>query len=216
MNVRVDNRYVYKYLEEQHQRDVARTLGVQAENKKKEVPFLIARYGGIALIILFIGLALYLANSYKKILDHSVIGNGFNEDYYGMSSGIDKPSGSDDIIDIESLLEDQQAKDPFQIEDNESIPPNVARNYVIFDRTDLNIGNITELYVGRRYEDPNSEPSRLWCYVNVYGSGGIGTDFHFIVIDGDERTENKITNEALNLMGISLDKAMEVRKLCNI
>ena len=33
---------------------------------------------------------------------------------------------------------------------------------------------------------------------------------------GDKRTENKITNEALNLMGISLDKAMEVRKLCNI
>ena len=35
MNVRVDNRYVYKYLEEQHQRDAARTLGVQAENKRK-------------------------------------------------------------------------------------------------------------------------------------------------------------------------------------
>ena len=142
MNVRVDNRYVYKYLEEQHQRDAARTLGVQAENKKKEVPFLLARYGGIALIILFIGLALYLANSYKKILDHSVIGDGFNEGYYGMSSGTDKPSGTDDIIDIESLLEDNQAKDHFQIENNESIPPNVVRNYVIFDRTDFNIGNM--------------------------------------------------------------------------
>ena len=216
MNVRVDNRYVYKYLEEQHQRDAARTLGIQAENKKKEVPFLLARYGGIALIILFIGLALYLANSYKKILDHSVIGDGFNEGYYGMSSGTDKSSGTDDIIDIESLLEDQQSKDHFQIENNKSIPPNMVRNYVIFGRAVLNIGNITELYVGRRYEDPNSEPSRLWCYVNVYGSGGIGTDFHFIVIDGDKRTENKITSEALNLMGISLDKAMEVRKLCNI
>ena len=88
----------------------------------------------------------------------------------------------------------------------------MVRNYVIFDRTDLNIGNITELFVGRRYEDPNSEPNRLWCYVNVHGSGGIGKDFHFIVIDGDERTENKISNEALNLMGISLDKAMEVRR----
>tara|TARA_B100000963_G_C22547760_1_gene635257 strand:+ start:204 stop:854 length:651 start_codon:yes stop_codon:yes gene_type:complete len=216
MNVRVDNRYVYKYLEEQHQRDAARTLGVQAENKKKEVPFLLARYGGIALIILFIGLALYLANSYKKIIKGPEIGNGFNEDYYGTSSDMNRPSGTDDIIDIESLLEDQQAKDHFQIENNENIPSNVVRNYVIFDRTDLNIGNITELYVGRRYEDPNSEPSRLWCYVNVYGSGGIGTDFHFIVIEGDKRTENKITNEALNLMGISLDKAMEVRKLCNI
>ena len=216
MNVRVDNRYIYKYLEEQHQRDAARTLGVQADNKKKEIPFLLAKYGAIALIILFIGLALYLANSYKKILDHSVIGDSFNENYYGMSSGVDKPSGTDDIIDIESLLEDEPDKGHFQVEKKDSLPSNVVRNYVIFDRTDVNIGNIKELFVGRRYEDPNSEPSKLWCYVNTSGSGGLGSDFHFIVIDGAERTEHKITNEALNLMGISLDKAMEVKKLCNI
>ena len=216
MNVRVDNRYVYKYLEEQHQRDAARTLGFQAENKKKEVPFLLAKYGGIAVIILFIGLALYLANSYKKISKHYGIGNGFNENYYGIRSGMDKPSGTDDIIDIESLLEDEQDNGHFQVENKENLSSNVVRNYVIFDRTDLNIGNIRELFVGRRYDDPNSEPSKLWCYVNTSGSGGIGSDFHFIVIDGAERTEHEITNKALNIMGISLDKAMEVKKLCKI
>ena len=46
MNVRVDNRYVYKYLEEQHQRDAARTLGVHRKQKERGTIHL-ARYAGI-------------------------------------------------------------------------------------------------------------------------------------------------------------------------
>ena len=216
MNVRVDNRYVYKYLEEQHQRDAARTLGVQAENKKKEIPFLLSKYGGIAVVILFIGFAIYYANSYKKILDHSLSGGSFNEGYYGMNSSIENSSEADDIIDIESLLVEELDKDHFEIENNENLSSDVIRNYVIFDRSEINEGNVLELFIGRSYENPDSDPNRLWCYVSIVGDGGIGTDFHFITVNNGERIENEITNKALNLMGISLDKAIEVKKQCNI
>ena len=87
MNVRVDNRYVYKYLEEQHQRD-ARTLGVHRK-QKKEVPFILGicrnSFNNFIYRSCFIS-----SEQLQKILDHSVIGDGFNEGYYGMSSGTDK------------------------------------------------------------------------------------------------------------------------------
>ena len=60
MNVRVDNSYMYKYLEERHQRDAAKTASDQADSRRKEIPYVLAKYGGIAAIILSIGLAIYL------------------------------------------------------------------------------------------------------------------------------------------------------------
>ena len=66
MSIRVDNRYMYKYLNEQHERDHARTIGEVAKNKRKEIPFLATLFTGAALVILCLGFALYFANSYKK------------------------------------------------------------------------------------------------------------------------------------------------------
>ena len=73
MSVRVDNSYMYKYLEEQHQRDAAKTASDQADSRRKEIPYVLAKYGGIAAIILSIGLAIYFANSFKQISSNTNI-----------------------------------------------------------------------------------------------------------------------------------------------
>ena len=41
MTIRVDNSYMYKYLEEMHQRDIARTIAEKAESRKKRYHLLL-------------------------------------------------------------------------------------------------------------------------------------------------------------------------------
>ena len=99
MNVRVDNSYMYKYLEEQHQRDAAKTASDQADIRRKEIPYVLAKYGGIAAIILSIGLAIYFANSYKQISANTNITQAQE-----LASKNQYLGGTDELIDIDALL----------------------------------------------------------------------------------------------------------------
>ncbi len=58
MNVRVDNSYIYKYLEEQHLRDAVKTASELADSNRKQIPYVLARFGGVAAILLSIGMAI--------------------------------------------------------------------------------------------------------------------------------------------------------------
>ena len=64
MSVRVDNSFIYKYLNEQHSRDVARTRAEEIKNKRREIP-LATKFAGVGFILLCLGLAIYL-NSFKN------------------------------------------------------------------------------------------------------------------------------------------------------
>ena len=75
MNINVDNNYINKYLDEQAERNHERTRAMHIANKKEEIPYLIAKYGGISLIILCIGFALKNANSFtKETLNQTITG----------------------------------------------------------------------------------------------------------------------------------------------
>ena len=99
MNVRVDNSVMYKYLEEQHKRSAAKTASAQAESRRKEIPYVLAKYGGVALIILSIGLALYFANSFKQISERTNITHAQEQASKSQYMG-----ETDDLIDIDALL----------------------------------------------------------------------------------------------------------------
>ena len=99
MSVRVDNSYMYKYLEEMHQREAAKTAAEQAESKKKEIPYIIARYAGVAAIILSIGIALYFSNSFKQISESISTSTGQAENTQSQFT-----REGDDIIDVDALL----------------------------------------------------------------------------------------------------------------
>ena len=226
MSVRVDNSYIYKYLDEQHARDNARSRGILADNKKREIPLVATILTGIAIIILCIGLAIYFANSYKKISEFS---NNILQDNY-KNQYLNKDDSSDEIIDIDSILNNASNKKIDTTKENEadinkniqSIEKNIAevdsnnvRNYVIFDYIDFDYGGLNQVVVGRKYDDPNSDMSSAWCYVDKYNKLGFKNTFYLVNVS-EQKVVHEITDEIAESFGVTKDILVRAQKLCTI
>ena len=232
MNVRVDNSYMYKYLEEQHQRDAAKTASDQADSRRKEIPYVLAKYGGIAAIILSIGLAIYFANSYKKISANTNITQAQEQASKNQYLG-----GTDELIDIDALLNEiktepkisSRGAEPLKEEVSEleteptfpepSLEPVVeqvsVRNYVIFDKIEFEHEGINKITIGRQYDEPESEVSASWCYVDKLNSDGFKNTLYLVNIH-EERIELDITDEIAGSFGVNKSVLEEAQQLCTI
>jgi len=212
MNMRIDNSYVYKYLEEQHQRDAARTAADAAESRKKDIPFVLAKYGGIAAIILCIGMAIYFANSFKQITENTNLVQTQELASKNQHSG----GTEDDLIDIDELLSEVKSEKKFPNPDLEPfIEQTSVRNYVIFDRIEFHHEGIQKITIGRQYDDPDSDVSSSWCYVDKLNSEGFKNTLYLISIH-EERVELDITNEIAESFGVSKEVLVEAQQLCTI
>ena len=212
MNMRVDNSYVYKYLEEQHQRDAARTAADAAESKKKEIPYVLAKYGGIAAIILCIGMAIYFANSFKQITENTSLVQTQELASKNQYSG----ETEDDVIDIDKLLNEVKSEPKFPNPGSEPfVEQTSVRNYVIFDRIEFHHEGIQKITIGRQYDDPDSDVSSSWCYVDKLNSEGFKNTLYLISIH-EERDELDITDEIAESFGVSKELLVEAQQLCTI
>jgi len=211
MSIRVDNSYMYKYLEEQHQRDTARTASDKAESRRKEIPYVIAKYGGMAAIILSIGLAVYFGNSYKQISEKTNVTQAYEQ-----ASKNQYLAENDELIDVDTLLNEMETESNFPINDPKPLiqQPSV-RNYVIFDRIEFQHEGIQTVTIGRQYDDPDSEVNSSWCYVDKLNPEGFKNTLYLVSIY-DEREELKITNEIAESFGVSKALLEEAQLLCTI
>ena len=211
MNVRVDNSYMYKYLEEQHQRDAAKTASDQADSRRKEIPYVLAKYGGIAAIILSIGLAIYFANSYKQISANTNISQAQEQASKNQYLG-----GTDELIDIDALLSEIKTEPTFPEPSLEPVVEQVSvRNYVIFDKIEFEHEGINKITIGRQYDDPESEVSSSWCYVDKLNSDGFKNTLYLVNIH-EERIELDITDEIAGSFGVNKSVLEEAQQLCTI
>ena len=232
MSVRVDNSYMYKYLEEQHQRDVAKTASDQADSRRKQIPYVLAKYGGIAAIILSIGLAIYFANSFKQISTNTNITQAQEQ-----ASKNQYHSEIDELIDIDTLLSEMktepkssspsaerpkeeiselETEPKFPEPTIESVVEQVSvRNYVIFDQIEFVHEGINKITIGRQYDDPESEVSASWCYVDKFNSEGFKKTLYLVNID-EERIELEITDEIAGSFGVNKSVLVEAQQLCTI
>ena len=211
MNVRVDNSYMYKYLEEQHQRDAAKTASDQADSRRKEIPYVLAKYGGIAAIILSIGLAIYFANSYKQISENTNITQAQEQASKNQYLG-----GTDELIDIDALLSEIKTEPTFPEPSLEPVVEQVSvRNYVIFDKIEYEHEGINKITIGRQYDEPESEVSASWCYVDKYNSDGFKNTLYLVNIH-EERIELDITDEIAGSFGVNKSVLEEAQQLCTI
>lgn len=212
MNMRVDNSYVYKYLEEQHQRDAARTAADAAESRKKEIPYVLAKYGGIAAIILCMGMAIYFANSFKQITENTSLVQTQELASKNQYSG----DTEDDVIDIDKLLSEVKSESKFPNPGSEPfVEQTSVRNYVIFDRIEFQHEGIQKITIGRQYDDPDSDVSSSWCYVDKLNSEGFKNTLYLISIH-EERDELDITDEIAESFGVSKELLVEAQQLCTI
>ena len=212
MNMRVDNSYVYKYLEEQHQRDAARTAADAAESRKKDIPFVLAKYGGIAAIILCVGMAIYFANSFKQITENTNLVQTQELASKNQYSG----EIEDEDINIDKLLSKVKSEPKFPNPDSEPlIEQTTVRNYVIFDKIEFQHEGIQKITIGRQYDDPDSDVSSSWCYVDKLNSEGFKNTLYLINIH-EERDELHITDAIAESFGVRKTLLEEAQQLCNI
>ena len=232
MSVRVDNSYMYKYLEEQHQRNVAKTASDQADSRRKQIPYVLAKYGGIAAIILSIGLAIYFANSFKQISTNTNITQAQEQ-----ASKNQHLSETDELIDIDTLLSEMNTKPKTSSPSAETLKEEVSeleteskfpeptsepvveqvsvRNYVIFDRIEFVHEGINKITIGRQYDEPESEVSASWCYVDKLNSEGFRDTLYLVNIN-EERIELDITDEIAGSFGVNKSVLKEAQQLCTI
>ena len=211
MSVRVDNSYMYKYLEEQHQRNVAKTASDQADSRRKQIPYVLAKYGGIAAIILSIGLAIYFANSFKQISENTNITQAQEQASKNQYLG-----NEDEIIDVDALLSEMKTEPKFPEPSLEPVAEQVSvRNYVIFDQIEFVHEGINKITIGRRYDEPESEVSTSWCYVDKFNSEGFKNTLYLVNID-EERIELDITDEIAGSFGVNKSVLEEAQQLCTI
>lgn len=211
MNVRVDNSYMYKYLEEQHQRDAAKTASDQADSRRKEIPYVLAKYGGIAAIILSTGLAIYFANSYKQISENTNITQAQEQASKNQYLG-----GTDELIDIDALLSEIKTEPTFPEPSLEPVVEQVSvRNYVIFDKIEFEHEGINKITIGRQYDEPESEVSASWCYIDKLNSDGFKNTLYLVNIN-EERIELDITDEIAGSFGVNKSVLEEAQQLCTI
>ena len=211
MSVRVDNSYMYKYLEEQHQRDAAKTASDQADSRRKQIPYVLAKYGGIAAIILSIGLAIYFANSFKQISENTNITQAQEQASKNQYLG-----NEDEIIDVDALLSEMKTEPKFPEPSLEPVAEQVSvRNYVIFDQIEFVHEGINKITIGRRYDEPESEVSTSWCYVDKFNSEGFKNTLYLVNID-EERIELDITDEIAGSFGVNKSVLEEAQQLCTI
>ena len=211
MSVRVDNSYMYKYLEEQHQRDAAKTASDQADSRRKQIPYVLAKYGGIAAIILSIGLAIYFANSFKQISENTNITQAQEQASKNQYLG-----NEDEIIDVDALLSEMKTEPKFPEPSLEPVAEQVSvRNYVIFDQIEFVHEGINKITIGRRYDEPESEVSTSWCYVDKFNSEGFKNTLYLVNID-EERIELDITDEIAGSFGVNKSVLIEAQQLCTI
>ena len=253
MSVRVDNSFIYKYLNEQHSRDVARTRAEEIKNKRREIPILATKFAGVGFILLCLGLAIYLGNSYKKITENSF--NNGPVQMYG-SNNEEPINGEDDLIDISPLLtfppdktETNASKEKIHhrktmlqvtLHNKKVLHQKFQRKRVRFrrvgsikwssrngwrkfgkklcnfDHIEFDNPEIEKVSIGRKYEDPTSNPVSLWCYVEKATDEGFSNRIDLIGIFDGIRTENELNEETALNFGVSLNTLIGAKKLCNI
>ena len=208
MTVNFDNTYMYKYLDEQHQRDIQKTRAIEIENKRKEIPFILAKYAGIALIIFALGLAIKYANSFVQIVKNEEIVSN-------QSAG--QSYREDQVIDVDALLNESSSDSEVLKSMEESNPPEdyvTIRNYVIFDEIEFVKEDLDRIIIGREYADPDSKSSESWCYVDIDRGNSKKDSLYLKIVSGNEVEIPEITQDVANDFGVSREVLIEAQSLC--
>ena len=209
-----DNSAVDSYMNEQIKRESERTRTQALKNDKSHAINQGLKWSLISLglgIAIFIGLSgIGNALSFKQVKEN--ITSTFSEN---SNSGVPSKEGlvgDDVLLDVDALLE--EASNFPNVEDSEITES--VRNYVIFDKFEINLGNVTTLWVGRNYPDPDSPSDNQWCYVDIRSSTEADINFYFIKVNAGARTENEINEDALSILGLTYDQAINLRNKCDI
>ena len=206
-----DSSAVDNYLTELSNREAERTRRLTIENNKREIPFMIMKYLGvaiaIAIVVWVLGKSISNSNSYTQKIMGSSYGNPQISEHVNQLS-------EDQTLCVECLIEESQSANLPIIEETDK---EIARNYVIFDNIKVQQGKISEVIVGRQYPDIDSETNSSWCYVNIQLDNGVKGKITFISNSEDgERYEIPIDQSLASNYGVTIEDLVAAKKECKI
>ena len=123
---------------------------------------------------------------------------------------------SDDVLlDVEALLGENSRETVSSLPEQTG---SVVTNYVIFTHHDVSVGNVDKLTIGEQFpHEDATNYEKAWCYVGLSSSSKISETFYLIYDAGTpNRTENEISQDVLDILGMSYSQAQELKELCGI
>jgi len=135
-----------------------------------------------------------------------------NSDSQGSGSENDFNPGGSSAVQSESEIMPEE--NPTTIEE----PRRAAvRDYVIFDTSVFDGEYISEVVVGRRYEDQESEANSQWCYTELsYASGLVKTLYLIVTNENGVLEPIEITHEIANKFGVPISEIHRAQRTCSI
>jgi len=86
--------------------------------------------------------------------------------------------------------------------------------YTVFDKTQINLGKIDHLYIGKKFVGGSQEPFRQWCYLNLKRSEEMGSTLFLVEVRNNNRTDKEINNITLKKLGLTRDEFNRVKEKC--
>lgn len=203
-----DTTAVDNYMDQMNKRESEITRKMSVANLKQEAPatamLWFGRLGAVALVILVLGFAINKSLSWERVNIDKTITEVVPET---------PVHGKDVLIDIAAII-DENPRFPENVVSTKD--PESIRNYYLFDTKPFNGEIIKEVNVGRVFDAPGKEPQEIYCYITWKEGGEFSKRMDLINIDEGKRTEKELTQEIVDMSGISLEELQRAQKTCNI
>lgn len=202
-----DNSAIESYLNEYSKREAEKTRSLNIKNSRKEIPVLLTKVLGLGILFVCIGLAINFGLSFHS--KHTI--KNISE-----SDSVLQNEKKDTTINLEKILNDSEKSKNFNDFVNfENKNEKILRNFYIFDHIKIDYGAIKEVVIGRHFDNENSEPLSIYCYVDSFTEGFKKT-FYLINIDEKGREEAEITKKMITASNFSQEDLLNAQSKCGI
>ena len=113
----------------------------------------------------------------------------------------------------ETSLENEQPNEIEKMKNIDVPKKGTVRDYVIFDFVPVDSQYISQITVGRGYDEPGGEVKRIWCYTQLNYKSGISKTL-YLVRSASGKTD--ITEDVAREFGVSIEEIVEAQARCQI
>ena len=75
---------------------------------------------------------------------------------------------------------------------------------------------ISELVIGRRYENPNAEANNSWCYSELMYASGLTKTLYLVKTKNGVLRPTEITHEIADKFGVPISEIHRAQRTCSI
>ena len=223
MNSMYDDTAVHKYMAEHIKTLQEQTRTHRISNDKNALLTYVAKSVSFSMLFLSIGVMFHLILNIpadvqsSNTADYSIsempiqnnaspVSNENNEE--------DKEEFGVEINDVDQLYDISFLSFEKLTEKATNQTEHKHHEYTIFDKTQINLGKIDHLYIGKKFVGGSQEPLRQWCYLNLKRSEVMGSTLFLVEVKNNKRTDKEINDTTLKKLGLTREEFNRVKEKC--